>query len=90
MRPNHFYATASEPFPSRRRSQTKKIPATLRMAGIRFIYAESRLRGGNDFRRVQHAADQQQSHDNGQRDAVMANALYEKVDTNFRKPMITT
>ena len=40
------------------------------MAGIRFIYAESRLRGGNDFRRVQHAADQQQSHDNGQRDAV--------------------
>ena len=70
MRPNHFYATASESFPSRRRSQTKKIPATLRMAGIRFIYAESRLRGGNDFRRVQHAADQQQSYDNGQRDAV--------------------
>lgn len=57
MRPNHFYAMASESFPSRRRSQKKKIPATLRMAGIRFIYAESRLRGGNDFRRVQHAAD---------------------------------
>lgn len=58
MRPNHFYATASESFPLQEEvADEKKIPATLRMAGIRFIYAESRLRGGNDFRRVQHAAD---------------------------------
>ncbi len=70
MRPNHFYATASEVVPLQEEVAEKKSRPPYGWPGFALFTPNHALRGGNDFRRVQHAADQQQSHDNGQRDAV--------------------